>query len=79
MLIFCLSESVSLCNRCPKGITIRLLQEEHADPIDSKWPFAYPGSLDTTKQYIRYGPCIGAFDDDDRLVAWICLLVNLNF
>lgn len=59
--------------RCPPGLTLRALDaEQHAPIVHDAYPHRQFVSLFFLKQIIELNPNVGAFDENDQLVAW-CL------
>ncbi|XP_013114238.2 uncharacterized protein LOC106092042 [Stomoxys calcitrans] len=60
----------------PENITVRELDETHAEQVNAVWPHRSEGSVNLVRHLIKYNNSVGLFEGD-KLVAW-CLIVALG-
>lgn len=61
----------------PDGLTLAPLRMENVDLINNSWPHRHPNSELFVGRLVRYGQNVGAFDEEENLVAW-CLTLPLG-
>ncbi|XP_073821031.1 uncharacterized protein [Musca autumnalis] len=70
------NEALNFDIRLPENITIKDLDESHAEQVNSVWPHRSEGSVHFVKMLIRLHKSIGIFEGDN-LVTW-CLRLPLG-
>lgn len=60
-----------------EGITFRPMVPEHGEKINDLWPHKHNGSLYFIQRLIEMNLNIGAFTEEDELIAW-CLRIEMG-
>lgn len=60
---------ISFCS-APSNVTLKPLSLDNAEIVDDEWPNKHIGSQFFVKRLIEWNPNIGAFDENNELMAW---------